>query len=371
MKIRIPFAVVITALFLVSCEDPISHDNDSFIYNPFSFSEDTLFSVTATESKAGDIEWGSHFRAWVGETQYYKSGFAVEFIFADTTLDISQVDSIQLRVNHVLTYPESGSDSLASTNSSFGFYETMDQAIDIENAAYGILLGVDSMNISGGNNTWRYTLPPGIITEGDTIASLGIFPTETGYLSSLYGGGSLSRPLIYFYFHEPDTSGADSATFKEYEADSLYMYILEKSAPFDRSQFDYISQLKNDSLEMTIDLQGFAFGGDTIQHIISSKILPAIDNMASSLYTADSVFRFSMIVEDIHSGLSSTIEYGGDGFNSNQIKNLIQSAIDDKEDTIELILKPSNAGYSPGFIAISKDPGGSALYVKSSLAVRP
>ena len=122
---------------------------------------------------------------------------------------------------------------------------------------------------------------------------------------------------------------------------------------------------------MTTNLQGFTVGGDTIQHILSSSILPAIDDMASSLYRTDSVFRFSMIVEDPNSGLSATIEYGGDGFNSNQVKNVIQSAIDDKEDVIELILKPTNPGYNPGFLAISKDASVSALYVKSSFAVRP
>ncbi len=371
MKIRIPFAVLITALFLWSCDEPLSYDNASFVYNPFSFTEDTLNNVTATESRAAEIEWGSHFRAWVGETQYYKSGFTVDFVFSDTSLDIAGVDSIQFQVNHFLTYPENGADTIASTYLNFGYYETMDQAIDLESSSYGNFLGTDSMNISGGSNSWKYTLPLGLITEGDTTASLGIFPATTEYLSSFYGGGSVSRPLLNFFFHEPDTAGDDSATFITFDADTLYMHLIEKSGVFDRSQFDYISQLKNDSLIMTLDLQGFMFGGDTIQHVLSSSVLPAIDDMASSLYSTDSVFRFSMIVEDPNSGLSATIEYGGDGYNSNQVKDVIQSAIDDKEDVIELILKPTNSGYSPGFLAISIDASASALYVKSSLAVRP
>ncbi|NQV43139.1 MAG: hypothetical protein HQ506_12385 [Candidatus Marinimicrobia bacterium] len=371
MKTRIPFAVVITTLLFWSCDDPISYDNASFVYNPFSFTEDTLYSVTATEAKAADIEWGSSFRAWVGETQYYKSGFTVEFVFSDSSLDLANVDSIQLQLIHYLTYPEDGGDTLTATYSNFGIYETMDQAIDIENSFYGNILGTDSKNISQ-LDTSRYTLPAGVIAEGDTIVSLGVFPAEAGNLSSFFGGGSGSRPSLYFFFHEPDTAGLDSATKIEYDADTLFMHIIEKPGIFDRTQFDYINQLKKDSLKMTVDLQGFTFGGDTIQHILSSSILPAIDDMASSLYSVDSVYRFSMIVEDPNSGLSTTIEYGGaGGFNTNEIKTLIQSAIDDKEDTIELVLRPTNAGFNPGFIAISKNVSASALYVHSSLAVKP
>jgi hypothetical protein len=371
MKIRIPFAVFITALFFWSCDDPISYDNSSFTYNPFSFTEDTLNSVTSIEAGTADIDWGGHFRSWVGETQHYKSGFTVEFNFSDTSLNISEVDSIQFRVSHVVTYPENGADTLAVNYSTFGFYETMDQAIDIENSIYGNLLGSDSMNIAGGNNSWKYTLPADLITEGDTIVSLGIFPHTTNYLSSFYGGGSSSRPSLNFFFHEPDTAGNDSATFLPYEADTLYMHFVENSGAFDRVQYEYLSQLKNDSLLLTVDLQGFMVGGDTLQHIVSSSILPAIDDLASSLFTPDSVFRFSMLVEDPGSGLSSTIEYGDGGFNTNQINNILQSALDDEKDEIDLILSPTTSGYNPGFIAISKDASASALFVKSSLAVRP
>ncbi|MBC8191811.1 MAG: hypothetical protein H8E26_09305 [FCB group bacterium] len=371
MKIRIPFAVVLTALFVWSCDDPISYDNSSFTYNPFSFTEDTLNNVTAIEAGIGELEWGSHFRAWVGETQYYKSGFTVEFVFSDTSLNLSEVDSIQFQVNHVVTYPENGTDTLASNYSMFGFYETMDQAIDIENSAYGNILGSDSMNIGGGNNSWKFTLPSDLIAENDTIVSLGIFPHEADYFSSFYGGGSVSRPELNFFFHEPDTAGNDSATVRHFQSDTLFLHLAEKSGAFDRVQFEYISQLKSDSLLVTLDLQGFAVAGDTLQHIVSASLLPAIDDLASSLYTADSVFRFSMLVEDPGSGLSSPIEYGGDGYNSNQINNIIQSAIDDDKNEIELMIHPTAAGYDPGFIAISKDVSASALYVKSSLAVRP
>ena len=371
MKIRILFAVVITALFVWSCDEPLSYDNTSFIYNPFSITEDTLHSVTSIAAGDADIEWGSHFRSWVGETQYYKSGFIVEFTFSDTSMDISEVDSIQFQINHVITYPEDGADTLASNFSVFGYYETLDQVIDIENSGYGNLLGTQSMNIAGGISSWKYTLPADVIAAGDTIVSLGIFPVETGYLSSFYGGGSGSRPSLNFFFHEPDTGGLDSATFIPFDADTLHTYLIEESDVFDRVQFDYISQLKNDSLLMTLDLEGIQFLGDTIQHIISSSLLPAINDLASSLYSADSVFRFSMVVEDPSSGMSSTIDYGGEGYNSNQVRDVIQSAIDDKKDVIELTLRPTNAGYNPGFIAISKDIDASALYVKSSLAVRP
>ena len=371
MKIRIPFAVALIALFLWSCDEPIAYDNDSFTYNPFSFTQDTLNNVTSITAGDADIEWSSHFRAWVGDTDYYKSGFTVEFNFPDTSLDIAGVDSILFKIQHVITYPENGSDTLEATHSIFGYYETMDQIIDIENSMYGILLGTDSMNIAGGNNFWNYTLPVDVIEEGDTIVSLGVFPATTDYFSSMYGGGSVSRPSLSFYYHLPDTAGEDSATFITYLADTLFMHFTEKAAAFDRVQFDYISQLKTDSIQMTLSLQDFDVEGDTLQHIINSSIFPAIDNLASALYKPDSLFRFSMMVEEPISGYSTTIEYGGDDYNTNEIKYLVQSAIDDKQTELDLILRSTNAGYNPGFIAISKDVTQSALYVSSSLAVKP
>jgi len=371
MKIRIPFAVISLALILWSCDEPIAYDNDSYIYNPFKLMEDTLYNVSSIQSGDADVEWGSHFRAWVGDTQYYKSGFTIEFVFPDSTLDIAAADSIRLQLSHVKTYPQNGADTLSSSYSTFGFYETMGQSIDVENSVYGNLLGVDTMNITGGNDYWNYTLPATTILEGDTSVSLGVFPTETGYLSSIYGGASVSRPVLSFFYHEADTAGDDSVTSLSFLADTLFMHLIEKPAAFDRSQFYYISQLKSDSLLMTLNLLELEVAGDTLQHIINSSILPAINDSFSALYTPDSLFRFSMLVEAPVSGLTATIEYGGDGYNTNEVKYLIQSAIDENEIELDLILRATNSGYNPGFIAISKEVNQSALYVKSSLAVKP
>lgn len=372
MKIRIPLVFFLTLLFFWSCDEPTPYENDDFTYNPFTIFEDTLQNITSIQSGDAEIAWENHFRAWVGETRYYKSGFTVDFVFSDTSLDIGEVDSIQFQVQHVLTYPEVGSDSLAADFHGFAYYETMDQSIDLANSVYGTFLGTDSMNITGGNNVWKYTLPDSLIHAGDTTASLGIFPVGTDYMSSFYGGGSVSRPKLLFYFHEPDTAGNDSATSISFDADAVHMYLEEKAASFDRTQYDYISQLREDSVSLTIDLTSFETTGDTLQHIIASQILPGIDDGASALYRPDTLFRFSMLVIEPVSGLSTTIEYGGSGtYNSNRIRTLIQPSIDDKLDAMELTLKATNAGYNPGFIAISKDPDASLLYVKSSLAVRP
>ncbi len=370
MKIRIPFAVASIALMLLSCDEPIAYNNDTFIYNPFVFTEDTLNVITSIESGEGDIEWGPHFRAWVGETQYYKSGFTADFSLSDT-LDITNVDSIQFQFKHVKTYPQNGADTLSVTHSAFGFYETMDQSIDVLNSAYGIYLGSDSMNISGGQDSWTYTLPASVILEGDTSVSLGVFPAITNYLSSVYGGGSTFRPTLNFFYHEADTAGDDIATSIEFLADTLIMHLAEKSTAFDRTQYDYISQLKTDSLILTLDLTDFELGIDTLRHIINSSILPAINDLASALYMPDSVFRFNMQIEEPVSGRTTIIEYGGDNYHSNEINFIIQSAIDDNKSELDLILGSSNPGYNPGFIAISKVLSQSALYVKSSLAVRP
>ena len=93
--------------------------------------------------------------------------------------------------------------------------------------------------------------------------------------------------------------------------------------------------------------------------------------MASALYMPDSVFRFSMSVEEPISGLTTTIEYGGDGYNANEVKYLVQAALDAEKTEMDLILRSTNPGYNPGYIAISKDVTQSALYVKASMAVQP
>jgi len=371
MKIRIPFAVAFTALLIYSCDEPVAYNNDLFTYNPFSFTEDTLNNVLSLEAGASDIEWGSHFRAWVGDTDYYKSGFSVDFVFSDTTLDIVNVDSIQFQLKHVKTYAQNGSDTIATSLSAFGFYETTDQIIDIGTSAYGSFLGNDSMNISGGDDFWNFTLPAETIVEGDTSIGLGIFPLSMDYFSALYGGGSGSRPALTFFYHEQDTAGNDSATFRSFLADTLLMSMAEKSTAFDHTQFEYLSQLRSDSLVYTFDLLDLEVGGDTLQHAIISEILPAIDQASSSLYKPDTSFSFSIVIEEPESGLTKNIEYNGSSFSGNEIKQLLQSAIDEKAPELQLILRPTNPGYNPGFIAISKDISQSALYVKTSLAVKP
>jgi len=372
MKIRIPFAFLMIALFFWSCDEPTPYENDDFTYNPFTIVEDTLQGITDIQAGDDEIQWGDHFRAWVGETQFYKSGYTVEFNFSDSSLNISEADSIQFQVQHLQTYPEDGADTLDTVYQGFGFFETLGEAIDVTNSIYGNYLGTDSMNVTGGNNLWKFTLPDGVVSSGDTTAGFGIFPTVTGYMSSFYGGASVSRPKLLFYFHELDTAGNDSATFVSFDADTVHMHFQENVSAFDRGQYDYISQLREDSVSLTIDLSSLAVTGDTLQHIISSQILPGIVDAASSIYMPDSLYRFSMLVSEPVSGRSTTIEYSGSGvYNANQVNTLIQPGIDDKLDQVELVLQATNAGYNPGFIAISKDPGASKLYRKASLAVRP
>lgn len=371
MKIRIPFALATIALFLWSCDEPTPYENDEFIYIPFTITEDTLGIVTSMSHGSADIDWGSAFRAWVGETQYYKSGFESQFVFADSTLDVAGADSIQVELFHVKTFPENGADSLSGHKSAFGFYSTQGRTIDLENDIYGLELSKDSMRIDGGTDTWTYTLANDIINPDDTTFSLGIFPEMVGYMSSLYGSASISRPLIKFYYHEPDTAGLDSATFMTFQADTLIMHFMEKSDAFDRDQFNYISQLKRDSLTLTLDLDAFSASGDTLQHIITASLMLGIDDQASAMYAPDTLQLLSILVQEPTSGLSTTLLYGESGFVTNQIRTLLQPAIDAKESEVQLVLSANSPGYLPGFLAISKAEAESLLEVQSSLAVRP
>jgi len=372
MKLPKYFAIVALMLGFWSCDEPVAYENSTFIYNPFSLQQDTLNNIESIEFGAANIDWGSNFRAWVGETQNYKAGISIDFLFADTSLDIASVDSIQFRLRHQQSFPENGNDTLTTDYLSYGFYETTGQLISIENASYGIYLGSDTGNVSGRDNYWNYTLPSDIIVPGDSTVSLGIFPESADVLSAIYGGGSSSRPLLLFFFHEADTAGGDSATYVSFLADSLYMHLTEQAGMFDRTQYHYITQLSKDSLIFNINLASIISDGDTIQHVISSSLLPFIDHAKSSMYKPDSVLKFAMRLTEPLSNRTVDLELAADfSYKFNEIKYLIQSAIDDHQNQIELILRPNHVGYDPGFIAISKDATQSALFVSSSLAVQP
>ncbi len=374
MKYRILIALAAFMLVFWSCDEPIAYENSTFVYNPFSFRQDTLSSVDSIQYGKAEVQWGDHLRAWVGETKYYKSGLSVDFSFIDTSLDFLKTDSIQFQLRHLRTFPENGSDTLLTDYMSFNFYETTDQTVDIGTSSYGLLLGTDSMNVKGGNNYWNYTLPAGVILDGDTAISLGIFTDQLGFLSELYGGGSSIRPILSFYSHEPDSAGADSVTTKSFLADSLYMHLMEQVNAFDGS-YGYIKQLADDSLTFSIDLGAIVPGGDTLLHIISASFLPAIDSLSSSLYIpsiSDSLYKFKMTATDPISEYSVDIELGeNSNYNSNQINIIVQAALDDDRTSIDLILRPGNIGYDPGFIAVSMDALKSAIYLSTSMAVRP
>ncbi|NQV29540.1 MAG: hypothetical protein HQ508_01515 [Candidatus Marinimicrobia bacterium] len=372
MKFRLYVAIVAITLGFWSCDEPIAYENSTFIYNPFSLQKDTLNSIDSIGYGAAEISWGSHFRAWVGDTRYYKSGISIDFLFADTSLDISSVDSVQLQLRHQQSFSENGIDTLSEDYETFGFYETTGLVVDIASSSYGMYLGSDTGKVTSKDNYWNYTLPADIIVTGDSAISLGLFPDNSGVMSAIYGGGSVSRPNLRFFFHEPDTAGNDSATSIAYTADSLYMHMMEQPGIFDRTQYYYLSQLSRDSLVFNVNLDAIITHGDTIHHVISSSILPMIDLAASSLYKPDTVQNFKIRVTEPLSNRNVDIELNGDiSYKINEIKGLIQAALDDDLDRIELILRPNHVGYDPGFIAISKDASKSALFVSSSFAVQP
>ena len=374
MKIRIIISLIALSWAIWSCDEPKPFDNSSFIYNPFAFQQDTLHNVEELRLGTRSIDWADHLRAWVGETKYYKSGFTMDFSFADSSLNLADADSIQIQFRHQFTYPENGADTLPTPYIDFDFYETTG-VVDLSSDTYGSHLGTDTMKVSGSNNFWSYTLPDSTIMSGDTTISLGIFPAEFGSMTTLYGGGSSIRPSLVFFYHEPDTTGEDSVTtHTPFLADSLYMHMVKQDGAFS-AQYDYLSQLSGDTLVLTLDLQNMLPVADTLIHIISSNLLPAVALDSSALYLptlADSVQMYNLKLKDPESGISVSFSLGQDGtYYSNDIRVIIQKALDDGRSSIELTLSSNHTGYDPGFIAISKDASASALFVNSSMAVRP
>ena len=71
MKTRILLGLTGLSLVFWSCDEPPAFTNTDFIYNPFTFIQDTLYSVESLEVGEADIEWGDQYRAWVGESKYY------------------------------------------------------------------------------------------------------------------------------------------------------------------------------------------------------------------------------------------------------------------------------------------------------------
>jgi len=374
MRKQIAFLILVVGVLLFSCDEPQPLGDSTFSYNPFSFTRDTLQNIQTITAGKADVQWGDHFRAWIGETSYHKSGISLEFVFPDTSLDLSSADSIKLQVRHAQSFNEIGQDTLEKRFHRFGFYETTDQTIDLNASVYGTLLGVDSVDVKTNNLYWSYILPQGTVASTDTSIDLGVFPEEAGVFSSVYGGGSTIRPALLFYFHEPDSAGEDSVTAITVQADTLHAFLEEKSTAFDRTKYHYLSQLRADSLVLDLDLTDLLLEGDTLSHVIHANLMLGIDHGASAYYvsgTEDSLTTFYIRVLDYDAELYSSLTLTeGDAIYDN-ISPIIQSAINDGRQNIQLVLRANHTGYDPGFMAIDRSLAANSLYVHTSRVVRP
>lgn len=374
MKKSFLLLLLVVGVFLISCDEPQPLDDSGFSYNPFTFKKDTLQNVLNMTSGKSTIDWGSNLRAWVGETKYYKSGIEVEFQFPDTSLDLSTADSIKLHVRHSMSFHENGGDTLMSQMSALGFYETTDQTIDLSGSNYGTWLAVDSVDVKTENLYWTFKLPAGTITTSDSTIALGLFPDESGLLSSIYGGGSTISPSLLFYFHEPDSAGLDSVTAITVQSDTLHQYLIEQTAAFDHSKYLYLSQLTEDSLVIGLDMNSLLPQDDTLTHVVDSRLLLGVDHAASAFYVSgseDSLTTYYLRVFDYDAGLFSSLTLTEGEDLSNDIGHIIQSAINGGTDQIELVVKSNHTGYDPGFMAIDTSLTSNAIYVHTSQVVRP
>ena len=375
MKTQFSLLLAVFALMLWRCDEPVPLENDGIVYNPFSIEADSLAANSPAVYGRSDLNWGSHLRTIVGNTQYYKAGFTMDFTFSDSTLDVASADSIQLRLRHVATYPEDPTaDTLEASTVNFGVYEVIDGTIDMSSDVYGSLLGYQAMVVQGVDNYWDINLPAELVGAGDTTLTLGFFPEEPGFMSFLYGGGSSLGPQLAFYYHELDTLGQDSATVPtSFLSDSVYVHLIEQPNKFNQPQTVYLSQLWSDSLVFQFDLSSIDVTGDTLLSISTASLIPNIDHAASSVYllgSADSLFQ--MEIMDNHTAIARALDYGHDGtYYSDEINFMLQISLDEGETQLELVLRPDHLGFDPGFVAISMDPQAAWLQTVRTLAVRP
>lgn len=374
MRTKIALLILVVGVIIFSCDEPQPLGDSTFSYNPFTFSRDTLENTTSIRVARSTIDWSNHLRAWVGETKDYKSGISIGFDLPDTSLDLSTADSIHLLVRHSISFPENGYDTLLNQNAAFGFYETTDQVIDMSTSSYGTLLGVDSFNVKTNNLYWSYELPPGTISPSDEAIELGVFPEETGFLSAVYGGGSTTRPSLLFYFHEPDSAGNDSVTAITMFADTLHMHLEEQPAAFDRSKYAYLSQLSDDSLILELDMSELLAQGDTLTHVVSANLKLGVVQNASSYYISgseDSLTTYYLQALDYNAQLYSSMTLIEDGAIFNNISNIIQYAVNNGHESVELVLKSNHRGYDPGIMALDTSLSATELLLHTSQVVRP
>jgi hypothetical protein len=273
-----------------------------------------------------------------------------------------------------MTFPEDASASLTADKVLLGVYNTTGQAVDVATAAYGNYLTADSMDISSGRAIWSFTLPGNTISEGDTAISLGVFPQQTGTLSFIQGGASSLRPMLTFFFHEPDSAGLDSVTSVSYTADTLYMHLYREETAF-QADYLYLTQLAQDSVIISYDLTALQYAADTLVHIDSASIELPLNATLSNIYRPDTtttLHKFIMTVEDPVSGLRTEIILQPDStYLENDLYLLIQRAVDEERRSIDLIVRSGHSAYDPGYLAIDPAAGKTSLRVKTTLAVRP
>ena len=360
---------------LWSCDEPPAYENDTLIYNPFTVVQDTIPGSQDISFGRADIDWGKHLRAVVGDTRYYKAGFTMDFDFSAISADTVVADSVRLEIRHAGTYPEDPhADTLDITSLRFAVYKLDGEPVDLVTPSYGTLLGTQEMTVQGEDNHWSYLLPPGTIAEGDSTVTLGFFPQQSDCMSLVYGGGSTLGPALAFYYHTSDTAGLDSATAPStFMSDSVYVHLLQKPEMFAAPGTVYLSQLWQDSLVIKYDLNDIHVNGDTLLSIVSAYLLPGVDTAASAIYllgSADSLFQ--MKVTDASSNVAISFQYGADGrFYANDIRYLLQSALDAENGQLELVLRPNHTGYDPGFLAITTTAESTSLASTRTLAVRP
>ena len=379
MKTLLLSLLSLSLLFLMGCDEPQPLESSEFLYNPFSFEHDTSTATAAPVWVSSSWDQNSDYRTWIGQNAQQRAAFSLTFSL-DTLADWSNADSLHLRLRHSLSFPVSGDMSIDTLEKALvSVYDGSSTPLDLENDLFGQLITSEEKYIDGTNQFWNFMLDQSTLVNEDSSITLNVQSESTEYITSVYGIKATYAPALRFFFHEPyqqaDSAGMDSVTYITLFPDTLSLQFDHLDPARDTSTYAYMSQLEGQGLMFTFPITDLHPSGDTLRHIMDADLLPAVDTLISNIYipsSADTDRRFHMTLGDTLTGYQVNVSVDESGtLYETGLHIMLQNAVDEGRDEIELLLAPNHIGYDPGMLAIRKDNLHNMLSSYSSKAVRP
>ncbi len=373
--------LVLGSLLIFSCEDPQAMRSDGLVENPFAVSMDTLRMDDQSIISAIDtVHWDATDIVYAGQTSDYVAGFSFTISYPDSFWNVSTLDSVYVVLTLANSFPDDPADTLEQDSAIFTFHDI--QGIEFDPLSNpGPELHSSTYPIKGTRPTWHLPLDTTFLANYDTTIQIGVTAAGNGHLTAVYGVSSTYRPRITFVhstpYLEPDSINVGDSTFIHNEWAGIMDGVMhEQPGAFDHSNFWYIKQLSGDYLGFGFHLGEWGSNVDTLRHMIRSRIALAPDTLRSKIYATspdDSTREFVIRVKDPETDITSTIFLDAD-FNDklNDIRGLLQDAVDAHADSFVVELRTGNRARKPSYLAFSKAAGSFAdIEVTSSKVVAP